>query len=49
MTGGLDEKGLIKQSEEIDELNKQLVDIEVLKGVELNILKDGSLDIAEAH
>lgn len=48
MTGGLDEKDLLKQSKEIDELNKQLDAIEVLKGVELNILKDGSLDLADS-
>jgi DNA polymerase (family 10) len=47
MTGGLDEQGLLKQAEEIDQVNKQLDGIIVLKGVELNILKDGSLDIAD--
>jgi len=47
MTGGLDEKMLLKQGKEIDELNKQISGIRILKGVELNILKDGSLDIAD--
>jgi DNA polymerase (family 10) len=47
MTGGLDEKGLVKQAEEIDQVNKQLNGITVLKGAELNILKDGSLDVAD--
>lgn len=47
MTGGLDEKMLQKQSEEIDELNDRLKEIKILKGVELNILKDGSVDIAD--
>jgi DNA polymerase (family 10) len=47
MTGGLDEKMLLKQGEEIDELNKQISGIRILKGVELNILKDGSLDISD--
>jgi DNA polymerase (family 10) len=47
MTGGLDEKGLSKKAEEIDQLNEQLDEITILKGVELNILKDGSLDISD--
>ena len=47
MTGGLDEEKLSKQGKEIDELNEQLEGIHVLKGVELNILKDGSLDIPD--
>ncbi|MBS7268799.1 MAG: DNA polymerase/3'-5' exonuclease PolX [Candidatus Freyarchaeota archaeon] len=47
MTGGLDEKMLLKQGEEIDALNEQISGIRILKGVELNILKDGSLDISD--
>jgi len=47
MTGGLDEEKLFKQGKEIDELNEQLREIRILKGVELNILKDGSLDIPD--
>jgi DNA polymerase (family 10) len=47
MTGGLDEKELSKQGKEIDLVNKRLDGITVLKGAELNILKDGSLDISE--
>jgi DNA polymerase (family 10) len=43
---GLDEAMLLRQGEEIDQLNDN-VDITILKGVELNILKDGSLDIAD--
>jgi DNA polymerase (family X) len=45
MTGGLDENGLAKQSEEIDELNKSFGEFRILKGVELNIMKDGTVDI----
>lgn len=45
MTGGLDEKMLLKQGKEIDKLNDQIDGIKILKGVELNILKDGDLDI----
>jgi DNA polymerase (family 10) len=47
MTGGLDEKQLLKQRKEIDQVNKQLDGITVLQGVELNILKDGSLDLSD--
>ena len=47
MTGGLDEKGLQKQRKEIDQVNKKLEGITVLQGAELNILKDGSVDISD--
>ena len=47
MTGGLDEKMLLKQGREIDKLNEQIDGIRILRGVELNILKDGSLDITD--
>ncbi len=46
MTGGLNEEMLLKQGNEIDELNEQVTGIKVLKGVELNILKEGSVDIS---
>jgi DNA polymerase (family 10) len=47
MTGGLDEQMLLKQGEEIDKVNDKLRGTRVLKGVELNIQKDGSLDISD--
>ncbi len=47
MTGGLDEKKLEKQGNEIDRVNKKVKDITVLKGAEVNIMKDGSLDIKD--
>ena len=47
MTGGLDEEGLLKQANEIAEVNKQVDGITVLQGVELNILKDGNLDVSD--
>ena len=47
MTGGLDEKMLVKQGEEIDRLNEELSGITILKWVELNILKDGRVDISD--
>lgn len=49
MTGGLDEKRLAKQGVEIDRINKKLAGkIEILKGTECDILKDGSLDLSDA-
>lgn len=42
---GLDQTRLLRQMEEIDRLNGQLKDITVLKGVEVDILEDGSLDL----
>src|SRR3989344_935479 len=47
MTGGLDEKRLLQQMKEIDGLNKKLSGITILKGYEVDILKDGSLDISD--
>jgi DNA polymerase (family X) len=47
MTGGLDEKRLAQQGKEIDKLNKEMDGMRILKGVELNILKDGTLDILD--
>ena len=47
MTGGLDEKGLLMQAKEIEQVNKQVDGITVIQGVELNILKDGSLDVSD--
>jgi len=51
MTGGADEKKLEKQIRAIDALNEKLrknnVKIIVLKGAEVNILKDGRLDIRD--
>ena len=47
MTGGLDEKKLLKQMIEIDKVQKQVSGIKILKGAEVNILKDGRLDISD--
>lgn len=47
MTGGLDEKKLVQQGQEIDKVNDKVKGIRVLKGVELNIQKDGTLDISD--
>lgn len=45
MTGGSDEKRLRKQMAEIDKIQKQVSGIKILKGAEVNIMKDGTLDI----
>jgi len=48
VAGGLDEKRLLKQIEEIDKLNKKYRGkITILKGAEVNINKDGSLDLSD--
>ncbi len=51
MTGGLNEKKLLKQIAEIDRLNTKYqilnTKFKILKGAEVNILKDGSLDIKD--
>ncbi|MFA5133401.1 MAG: DNA polymerase/3'-5' exonuclease PolX [Patescibacteria group bacterium] len=45
MTGGLDEKKIAEQGKEIDRLNKKFRGFKILKSAEVNIMKDGSLDI----
>src|SRR3989344_2796992 len=47
MTGGLDEKKLLKQTAAIDKIQKKFSKLKILKGAEVNILKDGSLDIKD--
>ena len=47
MTGGLDEKKILKQMVEIDKVQKQVSGIKILKGAEVNILKDGKMDITD--
>jgi len=47
MVHGLDVKRLRKQLEEVDALNARLKGITVLKGIEVDILEDGSLDLPD--
>ncbi len=51
MTHGLDEKGIARQGKEIDKMNAKLkvkgLKFKVLKGAEVNILRDGRLDIKD--
>jgi DNA polymerase (family 10) len=48
MTHGSDEKKLLEQVEAIQKLNRRLRGFRVLSGAEVNIRKDGSLDVADA-
>jgi len=47
IAGGLDPPKLLKQMEEVDRLNDELKGITILKGIEVEILKDGDLDLAD--
>ena len=47
IANGLDDQRLLQQWEEIDGINKSLKGFTVLKGVECDILEDGSLDISD--
>ncbi len=44
---GLDEKRLMRQLEEIDRVNEAVSGITVFKGIEVDILEDGSLDLSD--
>jgi DNA polymerase (family 10) len=44
LAGGLTPDMILEQGQEIDELNERLEDIQILKGIEADILIDGSLD-----
>ena len=45
---GLDPQRLAKQVDEIDRLNDELAGITVLKGIEVDILEDGGLDLPDS-
>ncbi|MDI6803723.1 MAG: DNA polymerase/3'-5' exonuclease PolX [Bacteroidota bacterium] len=45
--GGLDENKVKQQLEEIDGLNKSFKNFRILKGIEVDILSDGSLDFSD--
>ncbi len=48
IANGMDEKRLAKQMEAIDALNETLDGLTLLKGVEVDIREDGSLDLADS-
>ncbi len=47
ISGGLSEERLAQQGRVIDALNQELQDFQILKGIEVDILKDGSLDFSD--
>ena len=48
VAGGLDPPRLMQQIDEIDDLNDRLKGIRILKGLEVEILEDGSLDLPDS-
>ncbi len=46
IANGLNENRLMRQGHEIEKLNKKFRNFKILKGVECDILKDGSLDLS---
>ncbi|NMG15408.1 DNA polymerase/3'-5' exonuclease PolX [Aromatoleum bremense] len=48
MAKGLDAARLLRQCDEIDELNGELKGITLLKGIEVDILDDGKLDLPDS-
>jgi DNA polymerase (family 10) len=48
MTHGLDPARLARQIHEIDRLNEKFRDFTILRGIEVDILKDGSLDLPDS-
>ncbi len=47
VAGGLDEKGLARHLKEIDKVDAQVSGFRLLKGVEVDILQDGNLDLQD--
>ncbi|MFO7820164.1 MAG: PHP domain-containing protein, partial [Halanaerobacter sp.] len=47
VAGGLDEEELLEEIAEIEKLNQEYDDFTILKSCEVDILKDGSLDLAD--
>ncbi len=45
---GLNPERLLKQMEEIDQLNDEIKGITILKGIEVDILEDGTLDLPDS-
>ncbi len=49
IAGGLGAKRLMQQIDEIERLNERLKGIQILKGLEVEILEDGSLDLSDSE
>ncbi len=47
IAGGMDEQTILKQMAEINKIDKEIKGIRILKGAEVNIRKDGTLDISD--
>lgn len=47
VAGGLDEKEVIENIKKTDKLNEQFKNFTILKGIEVDILEDGSLDLPD--
>jgi DNA polymerase (family 10) len=48
IAGGLDEPRLLEQMKKIDELNQNINDFHILKGIEVDIKSDGTLDLSDS-
>jgi DNA polymerase (family 10) len=48
MTHGLDPTRLARQIHEIDRLNEKLKNFTILRGIEVDILRDGNLDLPDS-
>jgi DNA polymerase (family 10) len=48
MTHGLDPAGLARQIREIDRLNERFKNFTILRGIEVDILRDGGLDLPDS-
>ncbi|MDA2925477.1 DNA polymerase/3'-5' exonuclease PolX, partial [Acidobacteria bacterium AH-259-L09] len=47
MTGGLDEERLLLHMEKIDQVSSRIPEIKLLKGIEVDILNEGELDLSD--
>jgi len=47
ITQGLDEKGVEEQIEKIKKLNEKMDSFQILSGIEVDVMEDGSLDLAD--
>jgi DNA polymerase (family 10) len=47
IAGGMDERTILKYFSEIDKVDESLKGIRILKGIETNIRKDGTIDISD--
>ncbi|HZK42689.1 MAG TPA: DNA polymerase/3'-5' exonuclease PolX [Syntrophomonadaceae bacterium] len=47
ISGGLNEERLFEEGKVIDTLNQHMEDFTILKGIEVDIMKDGSLDFSD--